>query len=174
MKGISGPRKAKKVVDEQKQIHLQNEGERCLPLKEDILKKHDLLTSCELRQFRCPKCLSPFWRTVLHHKPVAPCKTCKITLCPLKRTEEFGIGRFICGCNNEFYGRCQATDTRQCKDCHNDVKNPYIHPRFRPPYGKLPPGVRKPPSVTYHQVSKIHTSTGSTISNFCRPGVLHD
>ena len=168
MKGISGPSKAKREVDEQKQICLQNVGERCLPLNKETLKEHDLLTSCELRQFRCPKCLFAFWMTVLHYKPVAPCKKCKITLCPLKRTEEFGIGRFICECGNVFFGRCQATDIRQCKDCYNDVKDPYIHPRFRPPFGKLPTGIRKPPSATYNQVSEIHTSTGSTISNFLR------
>lgn len=171
VKGISGPSKAKKEIDEQIQRSLQNEGHRCLPISEEILKKHDLLTSCELRQFRCPKCLQPFWRTVLHHKPVASCKQCNLPLCPLKRTEEFGIGRFICGnptCSNVFYGRCQATDTRQCKNCLKDVKEPYIHPRFRPPFGPLPPGVQKPPARTYNQVSKVHTRTGSTISDFVR------
>lgn len=122
----------------------------------------------ELRQFRCPTCLSSFWRTVLTHKPVASCKKCKLCLCPLKREEEFGIGRFVCSsssCNNVFYGRCQATDVRQCKDCRAEVKNPYIHPRFRPPKGRFPPGVRKPSvRVTYSQVSQVHECTGSTMS----------
>lgn len=169
MKGINGPRKANEIIDEGKQEEIQKEGGHCPPLSREALREHDLLTSCELRQFRCPKCLSPFWRTVLTHKPVAPCKLCKTCLWPLKRKEEYGIGRFICECGNTFYGRCQTTDVRQCKDCRKDVKDPYIHPKFRAPYGPLPPGLRKPRTVTrYNQVSKLHDCTGSTISLFVR------
>ena len=147
-KAINGPRKANKVIGEDKQRSIQNDGERCLPLTKGALKKHDLLVSSELRQFRCPKCLSSFWRTVLLHKPVATCRQCKLCLCPLKREEEFGIGRFVCStstCSNVFYGRCQATDVRQCKEYRKDVKNPYIHPKFRSPKRRYPPGIRKPP-----------------------------
>lgn len=168
-KGISAD-KANKIVGEDKQRSVQNDGEHCLPLTRGALKRHDLLMCSELRQFRCPKCLSSFWRTVLTHKPVASCKKCKLCLCPLKRKEEFGIGRFVCSnsiCNNVFYDRCQATDVRQCKDCREEVKNPYIHPRFRPPKGRFPPGIRKPPvRVTYSQVSQVHDCTGSTVSLF--------
>ena len=166
--GISGPQKVKEPISEEKQKLVQKEGDSCPPLSEEALKKHDLLTSCELRQFRCPKCRSPFWRTVLNHKPVAPCKKCKLCLCPLERSEEFGIGRFICDCGNVFYGRCQATDVRQCKDCLKNVKNPYIHPRFRSPHGPLPPGIRKPTPRRYEQVSQLHDCSGSTISLFVR------
>ena len=170
-KGISGPHKANKIIDVDKQRIIQNDGNRCLPLTKDALKQHDLLTSCELRQFRCPTCLSSFWRTILIHKPVASCKQCKLCLCPLERKEEFGIGRFVCStsiCSNVFYGRCQATDVRQCKNCRNYVKNPYIHPKFRPPQGRFPPGIKKPPVTTYSQVSEVHDCTGSTISLFVR------
>lgn len=167
-KGI-GADKANKIVGEDKQRSLQNDGERCLPLTKGALKRHDLLVCSELRQFRCPKCLSPFWKTVLMHKPVASCKKCKLCLCPLKREEEFGIGRFVCSnpnCSNVFYGRCQATDVRQCKNCRNEVKNPYIHPKFKPPKGRFPPGIRKPPVRVYSQVSLVHECTGSTATSF--------
>ena len=170
--GISGPRKANKPVDEEKQRNIQSEGECCLPLSEDALRKHDLLINCALRQFRCPSCLSPFWRTVFIHKPLASCKKCKIRLWPLKRDEEFGVGCFICAtptCDNVFYGRCRATDARQCKICSSDVKNPYIHPRFRPPSGPLPHGVRKPRrTATDEPVSKVHDCAGTCISTFVR------
>jgi hypothetical protein len=141
-------------------------------LTKAALRKHDLLVNCELRQFRCPKCLKPFWKTVLIPKRVARCHQCNIWLYPLERSEEFGIGRFICAtptCDNVFYGRCRATDTRQCKFCFSDVKTPYIHPRFRPSAGPLPHGVRKPQRIAANEaVSKVHDCAGTCRSTFVR------
>ena len=176
MNGISGPRKANQQIDVEKQRSIQSEikvkGGRCTLLNEEALKRHDLRTSCELRQFRCPTCRKPFWRTVLIHKPVASCHQCKVRLHPLKRSEEFGIGRFICTsptCDNVFFGRCRATDTRQCKFCFSEVKHPYIHPDFKPPTGPLPYGVRKPKTtVNSEPVSKVHECHGTCISTFVR------
>ena len=172
--GISGPRKANKPIDEEKQRSIQSEIKdgRYVLLTKGALRKHDLLMNCELRQFRCPKCFRPFWKTVLIPKRVAICHQCKIWLYPLERSEEFGIGRFICAtptCDNVFYGRCRATDTRQCKFCFSDVKTPYIHPRFRPPAGPLPHGVRKPQRIANNEpVSKVHDCTGTCKSTFVR------
>ena len=173
--GISGPGKANKKIDEDKQKSIQNDikdGRRVL-LTEAALRKHDLLVNCELRQFRCPKCFNPFWKTVLLHKRVGRCHKCNIWLCPLERSEEFGVGRFVCptlDCDNVFYGRCQATDTRQCKICSSDVKTPYIHPRFIAPIGPLPHGVRKPQRIAKDKlpVSKVHECAGTCVSTFVR------
>ena len=172
--GISGPRKANKVIDEDKQRNIQEEGERCLPLNKEALRRHDLLVNCELRQFRCPECLKPFWKTVFTNKPVARCHSheYKLWLWPLKRTEEFGVGRFVCTtptCDNVFYGRCRATDRRQCKFCFSDITNPYIHPRFRPPAGPLPIGLRKPQTTANDRpVSKIYDGASTCLSTFVR------
>ena len=155
-------------------MNIQNDikdGRRVL-LTRAALKEHDYQMNCELRQFRCPTCLKPFWKTVLIPKRVARCHQCNIWLYPLERSEEFGIGRFICAtptCDNVFYGRCRATDTRQCKFCFSDVKTPYIHPRFRPPAGPLPHGVRKPQRIASNEaVSKVHDCNGTCVSTFVR------
>lgn len=173
--GVSGPRKANKPIDVETQRSIQSgikPGGRYQLLTEEALREHDLRTSCELRQFRCLKCHRPFWNTVLIHKPVASCPQCKIWLCPLKRADEFGIGRFVCStptCDNVFFGRCRATDSRQCKFCFIEVKNPYIHPTFMPPTGSLPYGVQKP-KITANNVvvSEEHHCAGTCISTFVR------
>lgn len=172
--GISGPRKANKPIDVETQRSIQSEikSGRYQLLTEEALRKHDLRTSCELRQFRCLKCRKPFWNTVLIHKPVASCYQCKIWLRPLKRDEEFGVGRFVCStpkCDNVFFGRCRATDMRQCKFCFSEVKNPYIHPSFPPPIGPLPYGVQKPKTTANNEpVSEEHHCAGTCISAFVR------
>ena len=172
--GVNCPRKANKPINEEKQRSIQSEikdGRQVL-LTRGALRRHDLQMNCELRQFRCPKCFKPFWKTVLIPKRVAICFQCKIWLYPLERHEEFGVGRFICAtptCDNVFFGRCRATDTRQCKICFSDVKNPYIHPHFKPPGGPLPRGVRKPQRIANNlPVSKVHDCTGTCISTFVR------
>ena len=105
--GRSGPREAAKVVQEQTQ---RQEGERCVPLTEDALRRHDLKTSCELRQFACGPCDNPWWRTVSICKLVSKCKQCGVQYDALERDREFGIGRFTCHCGNTFYAKCEATD----------------------------------------------------------------
>lgn len=173
--GISGPRKANKPIDEEKQRSIQTDIKdgRHVLLTKAALRKHDLLVNCELRQFRCPKCFKPFWKTVLLPKCVARCHECNISLYPLERSEEFGVGRFVCPtptCDNVFFGRCRATDTRQCKICFSNVKTPYIHPRFRPPNGPLPHGVRRPQRIAKDElpVSKVHVCAGTCCGTFVR------
>jgi hypothetical protein len=170
-----GYRKANKPIDEERQSSIQSDigkDGRHVLLTKAALRKHDLLVNCELRQFRCPKCLKPFWKTVLIPKRVARCHQCNIWLYPLERSQEFGVGRFICAtptCDNVFYDRCRATDTGQCKFCFSDVKTPYIHPRFTPPAGPLPHGVRKPQRIAVNEpVSKVHNCAGTCISTFVR------
>ena len=141
-------------------------------LTKAALRKHDLLVNCELRQFGCPKCFRHFWKTVLIPKRTARCHQCKMWLYPLERSEEFGVGRFVCPtptCDNVFYGRCRATDTRQCKICFSDVKTPYIHPRFKPPDAPYPRGVRRPQRIANElPVSKVHECAGTCRSTFVR------
>ena len=141
-------------------------------LTKAALRKHDLLVNCELRQFGCPNCFRHFWKTVLLPKRTARCHQCKIWLYPLERSEEFGVGRFVCPtptCDNVFYGRCRATDTRQCKICFSDVKTPYIHPRFKPPDAPYPRGVRRPQRIANElPVSKVHECAGTCRSTFVR------
>ena len=117
-------------VHKQRQIVL-GDGQYCPPLSEQALQRHDLVTSCELRQFRCPECYHPWWKTVPKYKPVSRCYECRLCLNPLSRVQQFGTGRFTCKCGNVFYSKCQGSDSRPCRDCGRIVRRPYIHPNFR-------------------------------------------
>ena len=108
-----------------------SEGEYCPPLSTDALKKHDLETSCELRQFCCPECYVYWWKTVPKYKPVSTCFHCRLCLNPLEHQEQFGVGRFTCQCGNYFYSKCQGSDVRACIKCGRTLHRPYIHPLFR-------------------------------------------
>lgn len=101
------------------------------PLSATALKRHDLQTSYELHQFRCPKCFVWWWRPVPQHKPVCKCYKCWLCLNPLQPLEQFGVGRFVCICGNVFFRWCQASDSRKCDYCGCRVGNPYIRPYFR-------------------------------------------
>ena len=92
---------------------------------------HDLQTSYELHQFRCPKCFVWWWKPVPIHKPVSKCYHCRICLNSLKPLEQFGVGRFVCPCGNIFFRKCQASDSRKCDNCGCRVCRPYIRPYFR-------------------------------------------
>ena len=129
---IPDARKANTPIDVQKQKEILAEGEYCPPLSTDALKKHDLETSCELRQFRCPKCYVYWWKTVPKYKPVSTCFECQVCLNPLEYNEQFGVGRFACQCGNFFFSKqCQGSDTRVCIKCGRTLHRPYIHPLFR-------------------------------------------
>ena len=171
-RGRSGPREAARVIHDQTQSQLHREGERCVPLTAEALRRHDLNTSCELRQFACQPCDNPWWRTVLMCKPVSKCRECGVRYNALDREKEFGIGRFICPCSNMFYARCQATDSHRCRGCKHDVSSPYIHPRFkRRPKLSQPHFYPKLEHPRFHgprvvNASTPHNSTGSTLSTF--------
>ena len=128
---IPDARKANTPIDIKKQKKILAEGEYCPPLSIDVLKKHDLETSCELRQFRCPECYVYWWKTVPKYKPVSTCFQCQLCLNPLEYQEQFGVGRFTCQCGNYFYSKCQGSDVRVCIKCGCTLHRPYIHPLFR-------------------------------------------
>ena len=123
--------KANTPIDVQKQKEILAEGEYCPPLSADALKKHDLETSCELQQFRCPECYVFWWKTVPKYKPVSTCFQCRLCLNPLEHQEQFGVGRFTCRCGNVFFSKCQGSDVRTCNKCDHAVHKPYIHPLFK-------------------------------------------
>ena len=128
---IPDAHKANDEISVEKQRSIQAEGEYCPPLTMGALKRHDLQTSCELHQFRCPNCFRWWWKTVPEFKPVCKCRICKICLNPLKPLERFGVGRFVCPCGNVFFCRCQASDSRKCDNCGRILHKPYIRPYFR-------------------------------------------
>ena len=109
---------------------------------------------------------------MLIYKPVSKCRECGIRYNALEREKEFGIGRFTCLCDNVFYAKCEATDSRQCHWCKKDVSNPYIHPKFkrRPkpsqphfyPVSAANPSLRGPRVIN---ASIPHDSTGSTLAS---------
>ena len=101
------------------------------PLSERALKIHNLQTSYECHQFRCPKCFYWWWKHVPKHKPVCKCYRCWLCLNPLKLEEQFGVGCFVCSCRNIFYRKCQASDSRKCDVCGCRVSKPYIRQYFR-------------------------------------------
>ena len=146
---IPDAKKANDQISIQKQKQLQAGGEYCPPLSEEALKHHDLETSCELRQFRCPKCYVPWWKTVPKYKPVSKCHKCWLCLNPLTRLEQFGTGRFTCKCGNVFFSYCQGSDARPCRRCGCIIRRPYIHPHFRVNDGwQVPVYDQQPPSST--------------------------
>lgn len=128
---IHDAHKANAIIDTWKQKRILADGECCPPLSEEALKKHDLETSCELRQFRCPNCYVFWWKTVPKYKPVSTCFRCQLCLNPLGYLQQFGTGRFTCQCNNVFFGKCQGSDSRVCTECGRSVDKPYIHPHFK-------------------------------------------
>ena len=128
---IHDAQKANDIIDASKQKQILADGAYCPPLSEELMTRHDLETSCELRQFRCPTCFVFWWKTVPKHKPISTCRRCSLCLNPLSQPEQFGIGRFTCQCNNVFFSRCQGTDSRVCQECGRSVRRPYIHPFFK-------------------------------------------
>ena len=177
--GHSGPRKAAKVLDKRSRTKLA-QADPATPhlLTTEALKKHDIATgTCELREFACEPCDNVWWRVVSTYKLVSRCYVCKKRYDALPRECEFGIGLYTCsGCGKEFKSKCTARTTCPCFDCNAPVSKPFIHPKFnrtpkptshRKHYCDKCHGMGHCPTfkkVIYR--SKLHDSTGSTLSTF--------
>ncbi|XP_070569875.1 shiftless antiviral inhibitor of ribosomal frameshifting protein homolog [Ptychodera flava] len=142
----------------------------------DNLRKHNQALT-EKREFGCEPCDNVYWRKVFQYKPVARCDKCGVRYDAIPKDQEYGLGTYECtSCNRKFSGRARADVPAMCYDCHVMVRPTNIGPR--------PRGQRRSrnihscqachngairPCPMYKRVvvpSKVHQSTGSTVSSF--------
>lgn len=175
--GLSGPRKAAKVLD--KRSLAQADLAPTHQLTKEALRKHDIATgTCELREFACEPCDNVWWRVVSTYKLVSRCNKCKIRYDALPREFEFGIGLYTCECGKEFKSRCTAQTKCPCFDCNALVSKPFIHPKFNRAATDRPRSRHKHYCDECHGMGRCptfkkviypstpHDSTGSTLSTF--------
>ncbi|XP_077997814.1 shiftless antiviral inhibitor of ribosomal frameshifting protein homolog [Glandiceps talaboti] len=147
-----------------------------VPLTMDNLRKHNQALT-EKRQFGCEPCDNVYWRKVFEYKPVARCEKCGERYEAIPKEQQYGLGAYECtNCGRKFTGRARYDVPAMCYECHVMVRPVNIGPR---PRGQRRSGNihscqachngRIRPCPMYKRVviaSKVHQSTGSTVSTF--------
>ncbi|RUS86466.1 hypothetical protein EGW08_005781 [Elysia chlorotica] len=82
-----------------------------------------------VRMFGCGTCTKAWWRRVPVRKEVSQCSTCKTKYDPIPRNKEWGWGKFVCPCGNEFTGHATMGETKSvCYKCHLSCPVDHILP----------------------------------------------
>ncbi|KAL9652194.1 hypothetical protein ABK040_013963 [Willaertia magna] len=177
-----------------------SDKKKSLPLTAENLKKFTEKQKV-YRFFRCPDCYHDFWKAVYSYKEVARCKKnprCKTypKLEPLPIEFAFGKGYFKCDkCSNKWTStNCNSNSEQPCLNCEG-----YLSKINYKPYKIGPSTIKGPRKSTRRHVcvlcqgkgmdfdcpsrrmkrdnrvcSKLHESTGSTISSVSSFGVNVD
>ncbi|XP_059174304.1 shiftless antiviral inhibitor of ribosomal frameshifting protein homolog [Physella acuta] len=113
---------------------LRRDGQRVASLLENGL-------DATVRQFACRACNKSWWKKVPARKEVSKCNRCKVKYDPIPRDKEFGIGKFLCECGNEFtgFGEMNVTSSK-CYKCGQMVPVDHMLPprKDRPRKTRLP------------------------------------
>ncbi|KAK3786622.1 hypothetical protein RRG08_027580 [Elysia crispata] len=119
-----------------------------------------------VRMFGCGKCTKAWWRRVPVRKEVSRCHTCKTKYDPIPRNKEWGWGKFLCPCGNEFTGHATMGETKSvCYKCNMSCPVDHI----------LPPKRRskKPKSRTPHSCNGTNCYNRDADDDFHHNGNIH-
>ncbi|XP_076465623.1 shiftless antiviral inhibitor of ribosomal frameshifting protein homolog isoform X2 [Babylonia areolata] len=92
----------------------------------DSLRRESCYVSTALQQglessvrlFACQPCDRYWWRKVPSRKEVSRCRVCKQKYDPVPKEEEWGLGEFVCVCDNVFLGKAWMSHTKSpCYKC---------------------------------------------------------
>ncbi|KAH9488589.1 hypothetical protein Btru_061700 [Bulinus truncatus] len=101
-------------------------------LRKDAQKLESLLKNgiqASIRLFACKKCNKYWWRRVPARKEVSRCNGCRVRYDPIPTDMEWGIGKFICLCGNEFPGFGEMGVTYSpCYNCRTMVPISHMLP----------------------------------------------
>lgn len=90
---------------------LKVDGQRVASLLENGIK-------ATVRQFACQGCNRSWWMKVPERKEVSKCHRCKTKYDPIPKDMEWGLGKFLCDCGNEFTGFAQmGVTSSECYEC---------------------------------------------------------
>lgn len=143
-------------------------------LSAEMLVKHDKKHAAHTidKCFGCIACKFMFWQLVFEYKQVGKCKSCNTKYDPVPKENEFGYGHFECKCGAHWTnGKSLWKVAQICKSCSAKVYASSVGP-WPANHGM------KRNSRNQHQCewcesgkckhyffpSKVHDSTGSTIS----------
>ncbi|KAI8777659.1 UPF0515 protein C19orf66 isoform X1 [Biomphalaria glabrata] len=118
---------------EEVRAFLQSDPSYLESLRQDSKQVASLLENCidsSIRQFACKKCNKYWWRRVPARKEVSKCNNCKVRYEPIPTDLEWGVGKFICVCGNEFPGFGQMGIT--LSPCYNCGEMVPIHHMLPP------------------------------------------
>ncbi|CAL1528717.1 unnamed protein product [Lymnaea stagnalis] len=108
--------------DEDKVLkYLKEDPDYVRALKVDAERVASLLVNgikATVRQFACQGCSRSWWMKVPERKEVSKCHRCKIRYDPIPKDMEWGVGKFVCDCGNEFTGFAQmGVTSSECYEC---------------------------------------------------------
>ncbi|CAL1528715.1 unnamed protein product [Lymnaea stagnalis] len=121
--------------DEETHAYLQQDPDHAVCSAIDSLnlaQELDTGNETTLRLFACASCKRSWWKRVLKKKEVSKCKQCSKKYDPIPRDKEWGIGKFLCECGNEFTGFGEMSFTKsECYKCHTLVPIHHMLPPRR-------------------------------------------
>lgn len=85
-----------------------------------------------IRMFGCGSCVRAWWQRVPVRKEVSRCHRCKTKYDPIPKDKEWGWGKFLCPCGNEFTGHATMGETQSvCYECETLCPVDHILPPRR-------------------------------------------